>query len=266
MAQKVKQFLLLINQRVTQTKNGSHRPALGRGLIFGLALLALEAYGFFWLMSVGFIILAIILYFNPLFNTRRLFFTFVILTIFSFLITTKFAIHLPQESSLAPQVAFAAFFGFLFYLLIGVKQLIFIRRVQAYFFLFLSTIYLGLLLYFAAEKISPLSGLVKFIALALFVLIIIREFLRNHRYPKTRLLTATTFTLALINLEAIWAISLLPIEFTGAASLATLFMFLTTEGTRRYLQEELNAKFIRYSLLSFVFLCAIILSFSHWRP
>ena len=266
MAEKVKGILLLVNQRIINPKNGSYQPALLKGIIFGLSVLVLELYKFPWFLSVGFVILAIILYFSPLFNARRLFFAFLILVFLTFLIPSKFAINFSQEASMYPQIAFGAFFGFLFYLLIGIKQLIFINRKNAYYFLYLSILYQGFLLYFAAEKIYTLSDFYKTTLLILFLFAIIREFFRINKHPKSRLFTATVFVLVLINLEIAWAINLLTIEFTSAASLATLFGFISTEAMRRYLQEELNAKFLRYSMVSFLILSIVILLFSSWGP
>lgn len=264
--QKAKNFLVNFGARITRPPSGSLYPAVIKATIFGLAVLAVEMYGFPWIMSFGFVVLALILYFNPLANARRLFFTFLFLLIFTFLITTKFAIDVPKTDMLFSAVAFAAFFGVLFYLLIGIKQLLFIRRAQAYYLLYLSILYQGFLLYFASEKTDALPAIIKSLLLILFLFHIIREFFRINNQEKNRLLTATVFTLTLVNLEVIWAISLLPIEFTSAASLATLFAFLSTEIIRRYFQEGLTAKFLRYSLLVFIFLSMIILVFSRWTP
>ncbi|PIR87771.1 MAG: hypothetical protein COU10_02775 [Candidatus Harrisonbacteria bacterium CG10_big_fil_rev_8_21_14_0_10_45_28] len=263
---KAKNFLVNFGARITRPPSGSLYPAIIKATIFGLAVLIVELYNFPWPMSLGFIVLALILYFNPLANARRLFFTFLFLLIFTFLITTKFAIDIPKTSAVYPSVAFAVFFAALFYLLIGIKQLLFIRRAQAYYLLYLSVLYQGFLLYFASEKTDALPAIFKFLLLVLFLFHIIREFFRINNQSKTRFLTATVFSLTLVNLEIIWAISLLPIEFTSAASLATLFAFLSTETIRRYFQEELTAKFLRYSLLVSVSLFAVILAFSRWTP
>jgi len=147
---------------------------------------------------------------------------------------------------------FAGYFAMLFYLLLGVKDLVFLQRSTWYRVLNIGLVYSAFLLFF-----YHVQGSYVIRAVLIFVMFL----LLLERFTKKR---AIYWLLALIILEVVWAIGLLPIGFISAASLALAFYFFLTDLTSLYFEEKLTKRLILLDSTIFVALVLIVSGFAKW--
>ncbi|PIR86652.1 MAG: hypothetical protein COU11_04025 [Candidatus Harrisonbacteria bacterium CG10_big_fil_rev_8_21_14_0_10_49_15] len=272
MLHKLKNISLTILKKIGNVQAWpSVQPIFWKALTFTLFFLILEVEQFPVLLVIIFVIVAFILYAKPLFKTRSLLVSFVVLIPLSLLVASRFAISfepagLPTTISFSAW-AFALLFGLLFYIMLGIKYLVFIRRKEAYHFLHLALFYLAFVLYFSATPTHIASVIGHSLIMIIFTLLMLREFfsivsITDQSQANTARIAR--WVLVLLILQALWVINLLPIEFSNAASLATLFAFIIIEITRRYFENGLSARFLRWNFLVFITLTGLIFLTSQW--
>jgi len=215
-----------------------------RALIFAGLLAWVKLGGLSFPPVLIFLASSAFLYASPLFKTMEMIRPFLILLIVSLLS----ALSVPAWS--LPSLAI--YYGLLFYLLLGVKNLVFLQRIVWHRILNFSMAYPVFLLFFHHNQTDYL-----FRAVPLFIILL---FLFSDFFQKRFL----SWLLALILLEIVWAISLLPIGFFSAASLAFLSYFTVSDLFRRQSEKSLTKEaIINYAtLFSVIFL--FILGSSRW--
>ncbi len=240
---------------------------LVKAVIFGLLLLYVQSRDFALLPAFIFVAAAFVMYMQPLFRTFSVLVSWTALVSLCLFVTSQFAIafretvfaaHLPTG-----MVLFSIFFGFLFYLLLGIKNMMFLRRKQWYYVLNLAVLYLGFGLFFNAG--SGVSFVLKSLGLFFFVALLVREFFKFHEQENSRLRAVAILIAAFVIMQFAWAITLLPIGFSSSASLLVALSFILTEYIQRYLQGDLSARFIRLNLLFLLTLICVIFFSSTWR-
>lgn len=153
----------------------------------------------------------------------------------------------------------------LFYLILGIREYLFVKRSRLYFGVFLITLYLLFLEFFAADKSSGFLWQHIFTALAVFL--IFWEWLAiisSFHFPKREMIAAGASTLILA--EILWGIALLPIGFLSSANLALLTAFLMADLLFKHFSGELSSKTAFFRLVIFILLAAFILGTSNWSP
>ena len=170
----------------------------------------------------------------------------------------RLAAHLPTGI-----VLFAIAFGFLFYILLGIKNLLLRHRRQWQYVLYLCLFYFGFSIFFSAGPGIPFlaRSIILFIGSAL----LLREFFKFQEHGHQRLITTSAWLLAFLVTQCAWALSLLPFRFSAAASLMIVIVYSLSEITSRYLHGNLTARFLRIN--SFIFLGFFLLIFftTHWK-
>lgn len=198
---------------------------------------------------------AIFFYAKPVFNT------------FSFL--CSFLLLMVLSLSLINTVSGGWFFvlasgglAFIFYLILGMKNLVFVRRNRWNYVLHILLFYSTFVLFFLSDK-SDLFFLKSLGVFAVAVLLF-REFLKTaaENFPNLRGLFS--WTLALLVWQAIWAIGLLPIGFLNSANLATLLVFVIGDLAINHFKNALNRQLIYSELSLFAVLALLILATSRW--
>ena len=216
-----------------------------KALIFGLLLLLVKTSGFGLLPVILFLTVAGVFYAQPLFKTIEL------LTIFFILLTTALlVVKAFLYSSYAPLAIL--YFTTLFYLLLGVKNLVLIQREKWQRFLNLALSYNIFLLFFFYSQNDFFSRLLPAL-LGLFLLL-------RSLFRKRLIIWITILLMA----ETLWAISLLPIGFINAASLAFLVYFDISDLAGRHLNQTLNRRRILTDVTILIVLLVAIFAFSRW--
>ena len=152
----------------------------------------------------------------------------------------------------------------LFYLILGLKNLIFIERRYWRLILSFSLFYLVFLNFFLIDQ-SSWFGL-KWLGFLLLVWLLIRDchtlVIARSRATKQSLVSSAVLTL--LAGEVMWIISWLPIGFLNSANLAVLFMLLLFDLTVNHFWGTLRKKLILRDFLLFLGLLIVILGTSKW--
>lgn len=212
------------------------------------ALLALVKLSGFGIISVALLLAGVLLlYFQPIFQSLTY---FIPLTIF--LITALLVVYQTPGHYFWPAVLFLSL---LFYLLLGVKNIFFVTRERLYFLFNLAILYLIFFLFFASAK--EFFFIPKLILLFMITMFIFGEIIRFRR-------PLVNAVLALLLIQFIWAISLLPIGFFQSTNLAFLAVLALSDFTRSYFRQSLTLRRSLRKAILFAALASLILLTSKW--
>jgi len=227
-------------------------------LAFRAAIFALLLY---WLRAgtlpaaVFFILGASWLYFRPLFNSS----TFII----------ALAVLLALAGLIVPQLSGAGlglvshaaiiYLAFLFFILLGLKNLVLVRRDRWYLLVSFSLFYLLLLNFFLIDRSSWFIG--KWLFFGLLALGLFWELLKITAGQSGRKITAAALILTLIISQLLLIISWLPLNFAGSANLAMLAVFLLADLA---LNRSPSKKLVARDLLIYLALSAAVLLGAGW--
>jgi len=245
-------------------RGGSLLPPIFKSVIFGLLLFYVQGSGFASWPVFVFVVFTIVSYMQPVSKAFTLGISLVTIPSLSLLLTSRFTISLPVQlhASALGQLLFAAAFGFLFFMMLGIKNVILVRRSQWYSVLFIALIY-GISLLFFTSIHGP-HALRDFILLFVFFYLLLKEYFVVQGYPYDRALKVVTLTETLLLIQIAWVLSLLPLGFSKAASLLALLLMMLAGITDRYLRGTLSARFLRLSLILFIVLTTVIFISVRW--
>lgn len=218
-----------------------------KALVFGAFLASVKIGGMGTIPVLLFLAAAFYLYARPIFQTFLLLWPFIIFIAVALIFTAMAPAGLLY---LLPAVFFASL---VFYLILGIKNLILIDRPRAHFLFILATLYLCLLIFLASSRES--FYLIKLLAVFAAALILFNNLFRNR---------PLSGVLALLTAEIAFAVSFLPIGFLQSASLSLVPIFLTAELSLKHLTGELRKKDLWIGASALIFLILIILVSSRW--
>lgn len=222
---------------------------LFKALIF-LGFLALVYIGNFKFIPIlFFLVTAVFLYSKPIFNTFYLWASFFILLILALISP--------------PSFLGAAFYAFLFYIILGLKNLVFINRLNWHQALHLSLFYALFMIFWGASDGAPF--LLKLAGVFAASLFLIREFFKMAAIDFSKRRVVASWVIALLITEAVWAISWLPIGFLNSSALALLMVFVLINLTLHHLKETLNKQVVLSAITLFVLSALLIFVTSKWR-
>lgn len=235
-----------------------HLQLAFKTLIFGGFLTLVKLGNFGAIPILFFVLAAFLLYSRPIFNTTAFLISFLILIIVAILFLKTF----PENAFFFSGVLF---FSLIFYVLLGVKNLIFINRTFWFYFLNLALFYAIFINFFFIDKSTFFAF--KILVLFLGLLLLFKEFFRNffpeYSLPKKK--TLIIWLLTLIVLEIVFAISLLPLGFINSANLATLSVFILNDLTFNYLKGTFNRRLLLINVTLFVLLLLLIFGTTKWE-
>ena len=219
-------------------------------------LLALKAVAFGiglnFLPAALFVPLAILLYAIPFFRTIELIRPLSVLVVVSLL-------ALRTVNRWDYSLFLVVYFAFLFYLILGIKDLVMIKRAGWYRFLNLALVHMILLLFFYYNQEFFLIKLVLVFCALLFLL---KELLKNR---------LVVWLLAFLMTQSIWAIGLLPVGFINAANFGLLAYFIMLDLAEYQLSGPayrqagyLPRRRILTDVTIFVLLALLIFATSRW--
>lgn len=223
-------------------------------LLFGIVLTLAKISGFGWLPILFFLATAFILFFFPLFQSISHFIPFVL-----FIGLGTF--FLSRISDFYFWLAVAGL-AFLFYLILGVKNLTVMNRSRAYRIFHLAVFYgTFILFFFSGKKSAPALLAIFFIAWLLF-----RDLFKFQRFALVswRLCSVAAGVAALLVVEFLWAISFLPIGLIQSAAQVLLLVFILGDLSINYFNNQLTRKVILTDITIFTLLSLFIFIMSDW--
>lgn len=151
-------------------------------------------------------------------------------------------------------------YSFIFYLIMGIKEVSFIKRSRIYYVLALLLFYNLFSVFFLANK-SELFFF-KYTAIILAIFLILREWLSlisTFHFPKREFIAsaAATFIVA----EFLWATALLPIGFIAASNFMTLLVLIIGNFLFNHFTGGLSKEFLTQQII-FLFLISIFIFLS----
>ena len=245
-------------------RGGPLAPLILKGALFGLLLLYVQRTGFAPWPVFLFLLVTVVSYMQPVFRTFSLSTSLFLMLSLSLLLTSRFTITLPaaMHASAFGELLFAGMFGSLFFVLLGIKNMVLVRRPQWYAVLFIALVYGISLLFFTSGVTSSIWQGV--LLLGLFTYLLFREYFRVQDHAKSRALKVIGLCLTLLVIELAWVIGLLPLGFSKSASVLTLMTMMAAGITDRYLRGTLTARFLRLSLGLVVVLTTVIFLSARW--
>ncbi len=227
-------------------------PLVLKSLTFFLLLFLAANH---WLWAVILVLMAFYFYFRPSLNGGKF-----ILCLLVFLSVSFLAVRHFNGGSLAVSL----FFGLLFFLLLGVKNLIFVHRQHIYYFFNGFLLLVIFILFFSSGN----SGLafIKYLFTFLAIAFLFKEFLcfsfpDSSSSPKNNLVA---YGAAFLLTQVLWGVSLLPLNFLNAASLALLVALILQDFFVHHLSGTINRRIILRNTTLFLILSLIVLGASKW--
>lgn len=227
-----------------------------RSLLFGTFLVFVKLKNFEIIPVLFFLAAAAFLYFKI--NVRypnSQFFSFLVLL----------AVSLGATSILGqPMFLIAAIllFTVIFYLFVGIKELVFIHRQKYYFVKNILLLYSLFILFFLSEKSSYFF--LKYLLVFAGIFFIFREWFSGLEsyFPRRHLLAS--LILSFVTAEILWAVAILPIGFINSANIMLLTIYILFDFTFHHFQGTLTKKIIFKNLITFILLLFFILATSRW--
>ena len=251
MAEKLKLLL--------QSQWQEHRNRLSlflKAAIFAAGLFLIAQSGFGVAAIVVFILVSVALYSRPLFENYSTFYAFLVL-----LPAAILGMRILERSILFwPGILL---FSFIFYLLVGIKNLLFIKRSRLYYVAALLLFYAVFIEFFLVDKSDWF--LLKYGAVILAAFLLFREWLTiisAFSFPKRELLAAGVA--AFLVAQLLWAVALLPIGFISSANLMLLLVFVPADFLLKHFTGGISREFLIPHLVFFLALSALIFWSSNW--
>ena len=236
-------------------------PASRSAFKAAIAALLLWSANSHWLLAVLFVTTVFYFYFRS--GGFGYFYSFLVLLLSVLFVN-------PWSSSLSSLIV-SAVFGVLFFLLLSVKNLVFVNRRAIYHFLnnfLFAAVFLN---FFLADK-SQLF-FVKYLLVfgAIFLLFKEATFFEKQYINVGGLaaafndkLMATVFSFVVF--QFIWAIALLPLGFLNASALALVTALTIKDLMIARLSGNLNRQLILRNITVFIIFSLVIFAASSWQP
>lgn len=162
--------------------------------------------------------------------------------------------------------------GILFGLIIGIKNLTFIKREPVYYLLNGFLLLLVFVIFFASLKTELFF--IKYLLAGLAVFFLSREFLtfnfgessESFKVAALSRRNLTAFAFAFLMLQALWVIAILPLGFLNAASFALLAALVLENFFVEHWSGTMTRQIILRNITVFLVLGLVILGASRWSP
>ncbi|HAS95269.1 TPA: hypothetical protein DIS57_01475 [Candidatus Wolfebacteria bacterium] len=221
-------------------------PSILRATFFGGTLtLAVINGGFFW--ASLFFAAAFSGYFRSLFEWNTFLYSFFVLTLYAYL-GTSFLMSTSEvggASGNMPVVLASMVFGTLFFLLLGIKEFLFLWRHAIFNFLSGALYFFIGGTFFIVDKSAAgdflLYFLLSFVALYLLIRESIEFFMEDAPKRKKELLVIGS---AVLVAEFLSVVSILPIGFLNSAALIILFVFILEDLVYYHLKGTLDRQIV----------------------
>ncbi|MEK7555421.1 MAG: hypothetical protein AAB516_01215, partial [Patescibacteria group bacterium] len=194
-------------------------------------------------------------YWRPVFLCRQFLVSFFVLLIVSFLAIKFLNFGIAGIASIL-------LLAVLFYLLLGIKNLIFVNRSSLYYLLSNILFFLMFFFFFLIDKSQ--FFLIKYLSVGLGTFFLSKEFLFFFipDFSKRRALITAGFSFLIF--ELIWVISLLPIGFLNSSALTLFAALILMDFIVNHFNGALTRRVILRNATSWIILSIIIFAASNW--
>ncbi len=221
-----------------------------KSVIFGGFLFLLKLGGFGFLPILFFLGMAFLL------SSQAHHISFLILVIISMLTVW----HLDSVLFLLVAIIF---FSILFYLTIGIKKLLIVRRFEWGFVENLLLFFAVCLLFFLSDKSSFFW--IKYLSVFLASFLLLREWFLSPELSFVKRPHLVSLAAAFVLFEFLWAVALMPLSPINAASLMALIFYVLFDFLRHHFQGTITRQLVFKRIAIFVLLLILILGTSGWK-
>lgn len=221
-------------------------PSITKSVLFAgvLALAVLQGGFFFGAVFFG---LAFYWYFRSSFEWDTFFYSFLILTLYVY-IGISFLYHATETGGISgtmPVILASLFSGVLFFLLLGIKEFVFLRRQAIFNFLSGSLYFFVAGTFFVADKDAGGAFLLYLLLSVTAFYLLIKEsidfFMEDAPKRKKEVLVIGS---TLLVSEFLGITSVLPIGFLNSAALIVLIVFVFEDLIYHHLKGALNRQIV----------------------
>lgn len=153
----------------------------------------------------------------------------------------------------------------LFYLTVGIRELIIIRRPEWLLVRNTFLFYEIFLLFFLADKSSLFFP--KYLAVFLAAWLVLREWFLPPEDSLVKFIkrpALTALALAFVVLQFLWATALLPLGPVNSASLMALITYILFDFVRHHFQGKINRRLVLRHFTIFILLMILIFATTRW--
>lgn len=240
-----------------QSLNKFKVPAFFGAAVFILILLWMDK-NFSFFPVVIYLGVAFYFYFRPVFDNRFLYSFLVILLVPFFVIDSPFFLF------------YSLFLGFLFFLLLGIKNLVFINRHQIYQFLNNFLFFLAFIIFFSSDKSQLFFS--KYLILFLLSFFIFKEFLNWHfsRFESplemsVQKIKVYSAVFSFLLCQFVWVSALLPIGFLNLSALMLVFVLASKDLIINHLEGKIDKNLVLKNITMVVLFGIVIFAVSKWK-
>ena len=154
-------------------------------------------------------------------------------------------------------------YSFIFYLILGIKEVVFIKRSRVYYILGLLLFYNLFSIFFLADK-SELFFF-KYIGIIVAVFLIFREWLAlisTFHFPKREFIVSVVA--ALVVAEFLWVTALLPVGFIAASNFMTLLVLIIGNFLVNHFIGGISKEYLVQQIVFLVLISIFIFLTSGW--
>lgn len=155
------------------------------------------------------------------------------------------------------------FFSLMFYLISGIRGLVFVHRGHWNYVKNILLLYSIFLTYFLSNKYDWFFA--KYLLVFVLVFLLIREWLSwlERGFPKRRQVIA--LVLSFLTLQLLWAVSLLPLGFIDSATLMTVFVYVMLDFCMHHFKGTVNKELILKNSVVTALSLFIVFIFTNWK-
>ncbi len=234
---------------------GSILPLALKSVVLGILFFFALATGKWFFITI-FVLLGCYFYFVPNVNSRQFLASFLIILLFPAFLRQ----FLDSGWFLTISLAYSA----IFFVLLGLKNLIFINRRPIYCFLNGILVFTIFSLFFWSDKTGAFF-FAKYVLVFFVSLFLFKEFLNvsseSHSAQKNNLFA---WSVSFLVLQIVWALSFLPINFLNAGALTLLIVLIFQDFILGRISGSMDRKLILRNITIFIALTLAIFGASSW--
>ncbi|MCL5017580.1 MAG: hypothetical protein M1155_02905 [Patescibacteria group bacterium] len=224
---------------------------------FALLLFWAKISGFSALSIFFFFLISVLLYFggrvHSTAETLRSFIVLLFVSLFGVDMLNHFQFLIPAIVA----------FSFIFYIILGIKELAFARRPKWNYAKNILLSYLIFLTYFLSNRYDWFFG--KYFLVFFGIVLLVTEWLfwLEKDFLKRRRVIA--LVISFLSLQLLWAVSLLPLGFINSATLMTVFVYIMLDFCKHHFRGTISKELIWKHFLVLCFSFAVIFAFTNWK-
>lgn len=230
-------------------------PLILKSLVWGTLLFLALTTGRLFFVAL-FVIAGCYFYFVPNINSRQFLISFVIILVFPAFLYG----FLGSNWFVAVSITYTA----IFFVLLGLKNLIFINRRPIYSFLNGILVFAIFSLFFKSERISIIFFM-NYLLVFFAFLLLFKEYLNvldeKLSGQKNNLFV---WSISFLLLQIVWALNFLPINFLNAGALILLIVLIFQDFVLSHLSGSIDRKLILRNITIFIALALAIFGASSW--